>query len=74
MYLKPLPQTAFSIVRRDIAEARAQATEARAESARYRGVIERALGQLREPRPAVSRQGLSPIDRAIHGLSLALVG
>ena len=71
MYLKPLPQTAFSIVRRDIATAEGHATEARAEAAKYRRAIESAIDLLRaEPKDGFRVR----LERAVVGLRVALVG
>ncbi|HMF60605.1 MAG TPA: hypothetical protein VK595_09540 [Vicinamibacterales bacterium] len=70
MRIPALPPTAFSIVRRDIAEARAQATEARTESAKYKRAIEAAIDLLRaEPRDGFRAR----LDRAVMGLRVALV-
>ena len=73
MYLKPLPQTAFSIVRRDIAEARAGQHAAQVDTAKYRRAIEVAIERLVGGEQ--SRDGVrARIDRAVAGLRVALVG
>jgi hypothetical protein len=68
--LKALLPTAFSIVRFDIASARAEATNATAEARRYRVAIEKAVDLLRaEPRDGFRVR----VDRAAVGLRLALL-